>query len=359
MLSHTPSLGKESWFTREGPDQDVVISTRCRLSRNLSGLAFPNAAGREEQIAVFKSIEAALYESESLFVTVDQGQADELERQCYRERNLLPPPRKDQHLEAAAFVRDDEAAAVQVWDRDHLKIVSLVPGMSTLSGYAICDTIDSHLERFLDYAVSLRLGYLTAEIDNAGSGLRASLMLHLPVLEHNARLSEAMQEVDTKSVKLEAFPGSEHISKGSIYIVSNRTGFGRGDEETLALLEENARVLLHYEREARDELISKHGDEVQDSSYRALGILRHSRSVGATEAYDLVSTVRLGVAAGLVDEVKLDDITALFILLQEGHVRQAHRVHSEETNLTDALSKWRASAARNWLDERLGGMLNV
>ncbi|MFW6216148.1 MAG: hypothetical protein ACOC45_09385 [Alkalispirochaetaceae bacterium] len=359
MLSHTPSLSEESWFTREGPDQDVVISTRCRLSRNLSGIPFPPAAGREEQIAVFKAIESALYEAKELFVTVDQGQADELERRCYRERNLLPPPRKGQHLEAAAFVREDEAAAVQVWDKDHVKIVSLVPGLATLQGYGMCDVIDSHLERYLDYAVSLRLGYLTSEIDNAGSGLRGSVMLHLPVLEHNGKLSEAMQEVDTSSVKLEAFPGSEHISKGSIYIISNRTGFGRGDEATLVLLEENARLLLHYERDARAELVGRHGDEIQDSAYRALGILRHSRSVGATEAYDLVSTVRLGVAAGLVDEVPIADVTALFVLLQEGHVRQAHRVHSEESNQTDALSKWRASAAREWLDERLGGMLNV
>lgn len=359
MLSHTPSLSEKSWFTRQGPDQDVVISTRCRLSRNVSGIPFPPAAGREEQIAVFKAVESALYESESLFVTVDQGQADELERQCYRERNLLPPPRKGQHLEAAAFVRDDEAAAVQIWDKDHVKIVSLMPGLATLQVYGMCDTIDTHLERYLDYAVSLRLGYLTTEIDNAGSALRASVMLHLPVLENKAKLSEAMQKVETKSVKLEAFPGRENISKGSVYIISNRTGFGRGDEEALALLEENTRVLLHYERDARDELVSRHGDEVQDSAYRALGILRHSRSVGATEAYELVSTVRLGVAAGLVEQVAIEDVTALFFLLQEGHVRQAYRVHSEELNQTDALPKWRASAAREWLDERLGGMHNV
>lgn len=359
MLNHTPALSEESWFTREGPDQDVVISTRCRLSRNLSGLPFPGAAGREEQIAVFKAVESALYESPDLFVTVDQGQADDLERRCYRERNLLPPPRKEQHLEAAAFVREDEAAAVQVWDKDHIKVISLVPGLATLQAYGICDTIDTHLEGYLDYAVSLRLGYLTSEIDNAGSALRASLMLHLPVLGLKAKLSEAMQEIDTKAVKLEAFPGSEQISNGSIYIISNRTGFGRGDEETLALLEENARLLIHYERDAREELVGRHGDEMQDSAYRALGILRHTRSVGATEAYDLVSTVRLGVAAGLVEEVTIADVTALFILLQEGHVRQVHRVHTEETNQTDAMPKWRASAAREWLDERLGGMLNV
>ena len=282
-----------------------------------------------------------------------------ISRRCYRERNLLPPPRKELFLEPAAFVREDEAATVQVWDKDHLRIVSLVPGLSTLGAYSICDAIDSHMERYLDYAVSLRLGYLTSDIDNAGSALRASIMLHLPVLENNGKISEVMQELDTKTLRLEAFPGSEQISKGNIFILSNRTGFGRSDEETLSFLEESTRLLLHYERDARNELVARHGDEVQDSAYRALGILRHSRSVGATEAYELVSTVRLGVAAGLIEDVEIADISALFILLQEGHLRQAHRVHGEESDQHDVLSKWRASVARRWLDERLGGLPNV
>lgn len=359
MLSHNPVLSQESWFTREGPDQDVVLSTRGRLSRNLSGLSFPRAAGREEQIAVRKAVESALYEAESLFTAVDSGQADELEQQCYRERNLLPPPREGMIIESSAFVRDDEAAVVQVWDKDHVRIVSLLPGLAVLAGYAVCDSLDSHLERFLDYAVSLRLGYLTSDIDNAGTGLRVSAMLHLPVLENTGKLSEAMESLDTRGIKLEAFPGGEQISQGSIYVVSNRGGFGLSDEETLAFLEENLRLLLHYERDARDEFVARHGDEIADSAYRALGILRHSRSVGAAEAYELVSTVRLGIASGLVEEVGLPDITALYVLLQEGHLKQAHRGDSSGLDQHDALPKWRASAARNWLNERLGGMLNV
>lgn len=359
MLSHTPSLSKESWFTREGEDQDVVISTRCRLSRNLSGLIFPAAAGRAEQIAVVKAVESALYEAESLFLTVDSGHTDELERRCYRERNLLPPPRETVVLEPVGFVRDDESAVVQVWDKDHLRLVSLVPGLSGLGAYSVVDMLDTHLEGYLDYAVSLRLGYLTSNIDNAGSGLRLSMLLHLPVLEHNARLSEATGELDRTLVKLEAFPGSGESSTGSLYIVSNRTGFGRSDEQTVQLLEESARLLLHYEREARDELLSHHGDEIEDSVHRALGLLRHSRSLGAEEAYELISTARMGVAAGLIEGVRLPDITALFVLLQEGHLRQAHRVHAEEREHTDAVPRWRASVARTWLGERLGGMPNV
>lgn len=359
MLSHTPVLSRESWFTREGPDQDVVLSTRGRLSRNLSGLAFPRAAGREEQIAVKKAVESALYESEHLFIAVDSGQADELELRCYRERNLLPPAREGMVIEPSAFVRSDEAAVVQVWDKDHLRVVSLLPGLSVLPSYGVCDSLDSHLEKFLDYAVSLRLGYLTSDIDNAGTGLRVSAMLHLPVLENTGRLSEVMESLDTREIKLEAFPGGEQISRGSIYLVSNRSGFGRSDEETLAYLEENLGLLLHYERDARDEFVARHGDEITDSAYRALGILRHSRSVGAGEAYELVSTVRLGIASGLVEEVGLADITALFVLLQEGHVRQAHRGESSTINQDDVVDKWRASVARKWLDGRLGGMLNV
>ncbi|MFW6215028.1 MAG: hypothetical protein ACOC45_03690 [Alkalispirochaetaceae bacterium] len=355
MLSHTPSLSKESWFTREGPDQDVVISSRCRLSRNLSGLAFPPAGGREEQIAVVKAVEAALYEEDRLYLTVDPGQADELERRCYRERNLLPPPREGVVLEPVAFVRDDEAAAVQVWDKDHLRLVSLIPGLSALGAYSVVDSVDTHLEGYLDYAVSLRLGYLTSNIDNAGSGLRLSFLLHLPILENNASLSEATSELDRKLVKLEAFPGSGSGSPGSLYIVSNRTGFGRSDEETLQLLEESCQLLLHYEREARAELLAAHTDEVEDAAHRALGLLRHSRSLGAEEAYELISTARVGVAVGLIEGVRLPDITALFVLLQEGHLRQAHRVHAEHTQQTDAVPKWRASVARTWLGERLGG----
>jgi protein arginine kinase len=318
MLSHTVHTRPDGWFAEDGPQYESVVSTRVRLARNLSTYPFPHRMTNDQVLDLRRSIETVLQASEEAFTVLDARVLGETARMFFRGRGLLPVEDPD----AVTYVRDDERLFLQPGREEHLRINAFAGGLDLDRAWHNAQTLDTTLEHGLTYAVSMRLGYLSAMIDRVGTGLSASIMMHLPALAHiedRGELRRHLADGESTRITVRGFGVGEY-STASLHIFTCRAALGEEETETLAVLERFAERLLHYEREARDELSSRHGDEFAEAASRAYGTLLHARKLGLDEALELLSVLRLAVCTGHVEAVRAGDCTRLLFLVQDSQV---------------------------------------
>ena len=213
------------------------------------------------------------------------------------------------------------------------------------------DRLDTALEDTLDYAVSLEWGYLSAEVANAGTGLRMSVMLHLPALVRTAIIDKAMKAVVQVGMTVKGFFGNDENSLGDLYQVSNQLGLGFSETDLIEKLDAIASQLVHYERKAREELLENERFELEDEVMRALGTLTHCRMLSANEAISRLASLRLGAATGIIS-APLERITAMLFLTQKAHIQYLldSKDASADTRIIDHI---RAEVVRKALDRCL------
>jgi protein arginine kinase len=203
---------------------------------------------------------------------------------------------------------------------DHLRLSCIKGGLQVNECWEALDNLDDELEKTLDFAVSIEWGYLSAEVSNAGTGLRVSVMLHLPALSRSLVIEKAMKAVVQVGMTVKGFFSENESSLGDLYQVSNHLGLGFSEKDLVEKLDAVASQLVHYERKAREELIEKQRYEVEDEVMRSLGILTHCRLLTSSEALDLISSVRFGVELGLIS-APIERITAMLFLTQKAHMQ--------------------------------------
>ncbi len=311
---------REGWFSLKGKEYDVVISSRARISRNLEGFPFPGTMGEAEELAVTSEIFSAFKELErdySLFILEDLSP---VQRRILLERNLIS---QDYSLKTGRLtaVRKDQLVAMTTNEVDHLRIASFKGGLDLAGGYEDLRSLDLSLEEHLSFAASLDLGYLTTEIANIGTGLRLSIMVHLPALVRTGLIEKALKLIVQLGFTAKGFFGGDGDSLGDLYQVSNQVGIGASEEEFLEKLESIALQLIHYERKAREELLAKGKAELEDTVFRAYGILTNCRILSMREAITELSSLRLGAALGLL-AIPIEKITSLLVLTQKAHIQQ-------------------------------------
>lgn len=305
-----------SWFTDQGPEQDVVMSSRVRLARNVVGYAFPGFMSDRERAELEGSIAEFFEDRDGEFTGFDTGAAGY--RDLLVERNFFPAEAME--ATGALYLRDDQRLAVQVDNLDHLRIVSYRGGLDLRGALADADEMDDGLEDEFPFSVSLEWGYLTARLDDLGTGLRASTMVHLPALRRMGLLEEALGSVWKEGFSVRGFALDGAESLGDVYQLVSRQTLGIGEAELLEKLERATMQLVNYERHVRESLKDSRKGETEDAVYRAMGILSYSRCLTRTEAFRLLSWLRLGVALGLAQEITLAQATSLFFLTQRSHV---------------------------------------
>ncbi|MFP4010904.1 MAG: hypothetical protein ACLFUM_04325 [Spirochaetaceae bacterium] len=307
---------ESSWFSDEGPEQDVVMSTRVRLARNVVGYRFPPYMAPTEREELERALAEYFADRDGEFVRI--GADDDSARGLLTERNFLSP-----EVPSGAgplFLRQDEHIAVQVNHIDHLRIMSYRAGLDPRRSLADAEELDDALEDEFPFSVSLEWGYLTARLDDLGTGLRVSSMLHLPGLRQMGLLDEALGIAwkDGFSVRGFAVDGTESL--GDVYLIVSRESLGLAEKELVEKLERVTSQLVHYERQVRETLLGSRKGETEDAVYRAMGILAYSRCLSRTETFRLLSWLRLGVALGMAREITLAQATSLFFLTQRSHV---------------------------------------
>ncbi len=319
------------WFNREGPDYDVVLASRVRLSRNLSGHLFPGTMDSDEENEVQDEILNAFSTigKEEELETYFLNEIEPTERRILLERNLIS---QDYSLQThRAVVLGDEPTYVGLINEiDHLRTVGLQGGLSLEGVYERVNALDSLLEKNLDFAVSLDWGYINTEVTNIGTGMRASVMLHLPALVKTSLIDRAFKAIVQLGLNIKGFFGDEEKSLGDMYQISNQITLGVSEKEIREKLENITHQIVNYERKARNELLKKRRIEIEDKVHRAFGILTHCKTITSKEAIELLLDLRTGVAMGIID-IPIDRVTGLLFLSQKSHIQQ--HMESEEAEI--------------------------
>lgn len=315
------------WIELTGPDSDVVVSSRARLARNITGFPFVSQAStqqRNEIVQMFRSLPIK-GQGGSELIWVDMSQATPRDRQLLFERHLVSRQFVDVDLPRAVAVGDDESLSLMVNEEDHLRMQVLLPGLRLTDAFQRVQELDEGLESILDVAVHPRWGYLTACPTNLGTACRLSVMLHLPGL----RLTNEMERVRRASKDLHlavrGFHGEGSESSGDFYQISNQVTLGVREED---LLEEFLTIvvpqMIDYERAARKMLVERNEAQLDDRIHRALGVLQTARLLSIEEAMKLLSRIRLGVALGRLPSVDMSTVQRLFLQLQPAHLQHRH-----------------------------------
>jgi len=333
------------WLAQEGPDGDVVISSRSRYARNISGFRFVPSATKDELETIVEMVETAAKKVLPSAIVVDPSTLHETDRNMLMERNILTRDiLKATHPTRVVFV-DDESASVLINEEDHIRLQVVEPGLQPQRTLERLNALDDKLEEHLEFAFSERWGYLTACPTNVGTGLRASVMLHLPALVLTRQIIRVVEAVKSVGLALRGFHGEgSFLYQSDFFQVSNQKTLGRSEEAIVENISTILPQVIDYERMLRDQLMGQARRKIEDRVWRAWGILNSSRLISTGEALEMLSLVRLGAAMGLLDGLSVKKVNPLFVLTQPAHIQKRLKGEASEEE-RDAT---RADLLRNW-----------
>jgi protein arginine kinase len=313
-----------AWMSSADREQ-VVISSRVRLARNLKDYAFPGWGGEEECARIWNNLRPRLVTLPALQPEIDVGmdELDDLEKQILLERHLISREQAEKGRGSGLIVRADETAAVMVNEEDHLRIQALMPGLNLTAAWEHSNTLDSQIEDVADYAFSGRLGYLTSCPTNVGTGMRASVMLHLPGLVLMEEINPVIKGLGKIGLAVRGLWGEGTEAIGNMYQISNQMTLGEKEAEIVRNIEQISAEIVEHEKNARLRLAEKKDLFLRDHVGRAFGILTHAHLLTTKEALDLLSDLRLGVDLGILKHVDLATVDELLMLSQPGHLQKA------------------------------------
>jgi protein arginine kinase len=325
-LSLKDIIGKTlgEWMKGTGPEHDVVLSSRVRLARNVTDIPFPAAAQEDQLRHVMEMVQAAVVGQPLLADAnfIKLVEIEPLERQLLVEKHLISP----QHVQAvkhkAVIVRPDEAVSIMVNEEDHLRIQTLFPGLQPNEAWYLASKIDDGLAERLDFAGSERWGYLTACPTNVGTGLRASIMIHVPALAMTDQMKRVVAAVSQFGLVVRGIYGEGTDVLGNLYQISNQVTLGQTEEEIIEHLLRVTRQIIGQERSAREHILKQSRSRLEDRIFRSYGVLTNARIVSTQEAMQLISDVRLGIDMGLVKGLEPRILQELLVIIRPAHLQK-------------------------------------
>lgn len=313
------------WMKGTGPERDIVIGSRVRLARNLSGVAFPSVADDEQKRYVVKTTKAAVDQMQGKLGDVEfvsMAEVPPLERRMLVEKHLISPALTQDVKNKAVILRADEAVSVMVNEEDHLRIQALFPGLALMDAYELCSFVDDALDEALEYAYSPRQGYLTACPTNVGTGMRASIMVHLPALTMSEQIQRVVGAISQVGLAVRGIYGEGTEVLGNIYQLSNQITLGHSEEEIIDHLKKVTLQVLDQERAAREQLMARSRLHVEDRVFRSYGILANARSITSHEAMQRLSDLRLGIDLGLLEGIEPRILQELLVMIRPAHLQK-------------------------------------
>jgi protein arginine kinase len=334
-----------SWL-ESGIAEGPVVSSRIRLARNVEEYCFPGWASEEENHAVWKQATAIFEHMKQPFVSWSMAVTPMLDKEILFERHLISQELAQQDDSCGVFVTPDECLSIMVNEEDHIRIQSLRPGLNLKEAWEAADRIDDELESQLTYAFSPKLGYLTACPSNVGTGMRASVMLHLPGLVLMEEMDPVINGISKIGLAVRGMWGEGTEAAGNMFQISNQITLGRREDEIIAHLEQIVLELIEHENNARVRLMNEKSLMVEDYVARAFGILSNARLISSGEALNLLSSLRLGMDLGLVDQFSRRELDTLFISIQPAHLQKLENkeLEPEERDVV------RAEMLRNYME---------
>lgn len=290
-----------SWYMSHAPEDDIAVSTRIRLARNLSGIPFPARMTDEQRHELNCRVKNAIAKSNTPFAKslkyIDMGDIPSAEVQAMVERHVISPEFAAAKADRAIILSGDESISIMIGEEDHIRIQVILGGLQLEKAYDIAEQLDTLLFDSLHFAFDRNLGFLTECPTNLGTGLRASVMLHLPVIESSGEISRLADSVGKIGFTVRGMYGEGSKAKASMYQVSNQITLGISEKNAIANLNIITRQLMEKERGEREAL---NRIKLEDMCFRALGTLQNCRILSSEEMMNLLSLIKLGMSMGII-----------------------------------------------------------
>jgi len=313
------------WLRGSGPESDIVISSRIRLARNLAEYPFITKASEQDREQIERALRAPIVdvvEDSGRLLYVNVNELAGLDRQFLVERQLISREHAESAGARGVAIDSGERVSLMINEEDHLRIQVMHSGLDLAGAWAQIDRIDDVMESQVTYAYHPRLGYLTACPTNVGTGLRVSVMLHLPALVITRQIDKVFRSLQKISLAVRGLYGEGSQAMGDFYQISNQITLGRSEEDLIRQVGDVVPNLIDYERRARDFLVNENPESLHDRVSRALGILCTARTISSEETMHLLSSVRMGVNLGMIDDVEMQVLNKLFIHTQPAHLQK-------------------------------------
>lgn len=309
------------WIVKNGPDKDIVVSSRLRFARNLSGIPFPLKASAESKEKILNGVEDFLesldWDRDFNFVKMDE--LNSFQKEVVQERRLGSEELTDERYGAVVF-DELESLGFLVNEEDHFRIQSLSAGYDLDTVRTDASRLETSLDEEFGFASDPEWGYLTACPTNLGTGMRASVLLHLPGLIMRDEIQKVLKAIANLGLTVRGYYGEGTESEGYYLQLSNQVTLGRSVDSLLDSLSRVTERLINKERKARHKLFERSGMDMEDQIYRAYGTIQYARKIGSAEALKCLSLCRFGNDAGLIDTPSISEIDRLTMQLQPAHL---------------------------------------
>lgn len=329
------------WLRGVGPLHEIVISTRIRMARNLAGYFFLSRADSAMRGEISGAIQKAVRDCGPLstYVDADVEHLSELDRMVLVERHLI----SRQHAEGSGARRvvfdPTECVSLMINEEDHLRIQVMRSGLQMDEAWEQINEIDDALEQHVEYAFHSQYGYLTACPTNVGTGIRVSVMLHLPALRLTNELDKVVQAAKDLKLAIRGLYGEGTEALGDFFQVSNQITLGRSELEIIDDFRGSViPKIVEYEQKARQALLRNRSSALEDKIFRAMGLLQSARLMSSNEAMQYLSHVRMGLHVGRLKSVNLQTVNELFMQTQPAHLQklQGERLNGEQRSIARA-----------------------
>lgn len=312
------------WMREIGPENDIVLSTRIRLARNFQEEIFPITANDTtlEKVATFmeNNYDEQSYANYENLSYIHIKQLSDIKRRVLVEKHLISP-----YLAKArnpgVLLSDNEQLSIMVNEEDHIRIQLYFPGFQVKRALEDAFHLDDWLEEKIDFAFDEKWGYLTSCPTNVGTGMRASVMVHLPALVITKRINKMIPAINQFGFVVRGIYGEGSEALGNVFQVSNQITLGKSEEDIVDDLESVLIRIIEQEREARNYLMKHSGKQLENQIFRSYGILKYGRIIESQEAAGRISNVRLGIDLGIIEDVSQSVLTELMVLTQPGFLQ--------------------------------------
>lgn len=313
------------WLKGTGPNSSVVISSRVRLARNLSRIPFSHWASKKQKEEVLKRVKEAVassnYTKGALFLYL--ADLNNMDKQFLIERHLISREHALRANHKAVVIGEREILSAMINEEDHLRIQVMQSGFNLNEAWQIVSRIEEEFGKKLVFAYSGLWGYLTACPTNTGTGLRASVMLHLPALVMSKQINKVLQAITKLNLTARGFYGEGTEASGNFFQISNQVTLGHSEEDLLDNIERIIKQVIGHEQNARKLLFEQNRPRIEDRIWRSFATLKNAHIITSKEAIDLFSEVRLGVDMGILKkELDMQRINKIFILIQPAHLQK-------------------------------------
>ena len=310
-----------NWYLQSSQDSDVARSTRIRLARNLHGFNF-NLTKKEEIEALENKVKDNLYNIGYGLKFLKLKDMDDITKMSLVEKNLISPEFVLKRNETGSIlINDDENICIMIGEEDHLRIQVFSCGLDLKNTLNLAIELDEKIGETLGYAINKKYGYLTACPSNIGTGLRASVMVHLPALSKTNNTKKILEAISNFGINIRGVYGENTESSGDMYQISNKQTLGIAEKEIIENLNVIVEKIIEQERNAR-KILAKDDIELEDIVYRSYGILSNCRKISSEETRELLSNIKLGTDLGILKELTDLKVQKLYLFTKPANLQK-------------------------------------